>query len=561
MKKSILIASATAFVLGVGAAGMAMAGPHDTLKFADYPNNCLSCHNGGAGGSQYAQMFASNHYKWMGAVTEMVNGPSQQGKNSPTNPATNGSGMNSYCINILGDWAACGACHVGRGIQPGNGDTVANVDCLVCHNEAYALARVRKADGTMGVATPTDAMVQQIAKPTTKVCLNCHAKAGGGDAVKRGDLSVATGTNTSATFDVHMNNASTNSNGKLSCQKCHVFKDHRVIGKGSDLRVTDDLTRGAEVKCITCHTNKNTTTGHGTTSTQLKIGRHASKNVACQTCHIPTYAKVATETHRDWRYHHDGTPADGVSGPGHPYRATAANLIPEYMWWNRKSDNALLHDDATRTYDAALNIYPTSRPQGGFMNGKIYPFKYKTALQPKIVGANKLLAVDTFEYLKVSGNIQTSIEKGLVNMGYASTTPWEWVTTDTYQLINHGVEPKTSALSCGTNKCHDGTGHTVTGRMPFGELGYHTVPAKVKSCTLCHSSKTLSWEGMHDKHRTKIKTCQGCHVKEPTGLIEPATSSGLCNNCHSGKSYSSSMLQDIHKEHTEKYACVSCHKF
>ena len=506
-------------------------GPHSNLQFADYPNNCLSCHNGGVGGNQYAQMFASNHYKWAGAVTEMVNGPGQQGKNSPTNPATTGSAVNSYCINILGDWAACGACHTGRGIQPGNGDTVANIDCLVCHNEAYALARVRKADGTMGVLAPTDAMVQQITKPTTKACLNCHAKAGGGDAVKRGDLSVATGSNVTATFDVHMNSTGPN----LSCQSCHVFKEHRVIGRGSDLRVSDDPTRSPEIRCAGCHTGMDSGTGHAAAGVRGEPDRHVAR-VACQSCHIPTYAKVATETHRDWRYHHDGSPADGVSGPGHPLLTKAANLIPQYKFWNRLSDNALLHDDATRTYDAARGTYPTSRPMGDINGGKLYPFKYKTAYQPKIVGANKLLALDTFEYLKVSGNIQTAITKGLVNMGYSSTTPWEWITTDSFQLINHGVNPAANVAACA--QCHGDmrASLNVTSDSMLDKLGYKLKGPKAQVCSQCHQEKTpRTHESMHN-HINKTAGgasgigCYFCHdFKRPerTGACDP------CDPCAS----------------------------
>lgn len=546
MKTRVLLASATAFVLGAGMATMAAAGPHDNLSFADYPNNCLSCHQ-----TQFNEMAGAMHYKWTGAAPNMINQPTV-----PQGKLTNE--VNSYCINILGDWKICGKCHAGRGKRPDDPSAgLTNIDCLVCHNEEYAMKRDRMPDGSMSVATPTDTMVRNIHKPTRANCLKCHANAGGGDAVKRGDLSMATITNADRNFDVHMNTAGANK----TCQSCHVYKNHRVIGRGSDLRITDDLTRGDEVKCTTCHTNKGTTTGHGTTTTQLKIGRHAAGKVACQTCHIPTYAKVATELHRDWRYHHDGSPADGVSGPSHPHLTKGSNLIPEYKWWNRKSDNALLYDNAALTYDAALNTYPTSRPQGSFMDGKIYPFKYKTALQPMRDASQQLIALDTLEFIGVSGDVTKAIQKGLANMGFSATDAWSWVTTDTYQLINHGVAPKSSALSCGTSSCHDGTGHTVNSRMPFTELGYHTVPAKVKSCTLCHSAETLSWESMHSKHRGEVKTCQGCHVKEPVGLIEPATSSGLCNNCHSGKSYYSSRLQSLHKKHTEKYACVSCHKF
>lgn len=280
------------------------SGPHANLTFAQYPGNCLSCHQNKA-----EEVAGSTHYRWTGDAPDMVN------DSTPTQGKLTNA-VNSYCINILGDWSVCGTCHVGRGKRPDDTSLSSeseneNIDCLMCHNEEYATQRKRLVDGSMGVDLPVDAMVQNIQRPTRSNCLTCHAKAGGGDAVKRGDLSLATITNSDPYFDVHMNT----SGADLNCQACHVFKNHRVIGKGSDLRPTDDPTRGSEVSCLTCHTDKGTTAGHATTEINAHVAR-----VACQTCHIPIYAKVATEIHRDWRFHHDGSQADesAVAGLGAP---------------------------------------------------------------------------------------------------------------------------------------------------------------------------------------------------------------------------------------------------
>ena len=171
------------------------------------------------------------------------------------------------------------SCHVGRGQRPDEaGNDLENIDCLMCHNDDYAAQRTRLPDGSMGVAQPDDGMVRNVHRPTRANCLTCHATAGGGDGVKRGDLSMATITNADRSFDVHMNSAGSN----LECQSCHVFNNHKVIGKGSDLRPTDDLARGSEISCLTCHTDKNSPSGHDT----AKVNDHVAR-VACQTCHIP----------------------------------------------------------------------------------------------------------------------------------------------------------------------------------------------------------------------------------------------------------------------------------
>lgn len=520
---------------------------HAGLLYQDYPGNCLSCH-----AKEAQNMSGSTHYQWMGDAPDMVNEIGiKQGK------LTNA--VNSYCINITGDWQLCGKCHAGRGLRPDDaGAGLENIDCLVCHSEEYAKVRTRLPDGSMGVVSPTDSMVQNVHKTTRLTCLKCHATAGGGDGVKRGDLSMATSTNADPNFDVHMNTSGNN----LTCQACHQFKNHKTLGKGSDLRATDDIVRGSEISCTTCHTAM-ATTGH----TDSTIDRHAARGkIACQVCHIATYAKVATETQRDWRTHEDGTDATTCDTnnpcPGPPFLVKAPDLIPKYKWWNRKSDNYLLGDDASRTFDTVLTTYPTSRPLGNFdlndTTTKIYPFKYKTAIQPKTVGDNRLVALDTLIYLGGTGNVTEAIESGLVNMGYQGNEAVEWITTDTYQLLNHGVEPAEKALSC--DACHSGsTGLSISTRMPFAELGYHDFRSQ-DLCTLCHDSKSATRVDMHNRHvRSEGYACNACH-----GIGAPLkdTKYQVCVSCHDD-GIPPATTQKIHTKHVteEHYPCSTCHTF
>lgn len=474
--------------------------PHAELRYADYPNNCIECHS-----EQASAVHQSTHYQWQGEAPDMVNDRfSLQGKLN--------NAVNSYCVNIKGDWPVCGSCHAGRGKRPDDPSAgLENVDCLMCHNADYAQARKRLADGSMGVENPSDALVQTIHAPTRANCLSCHAKAGGGDGVKRGDLSLALINNSDKFFDYHMNS----SGADLACQDCHRFENHRVIGKGSDLRPTDDLERGAELKCDSCH-------GEDVQDHPKEVARHLPR-VACQTCHIPYYAKVPTETHRDWLTHHDGTDASSCTEqnpcPGHPYTEKAAFLIPQYKWWNRTSDNYLLHDDAARTYDAEKQTYPTSRPLGDVTDGKLYPFKYKTAFQPKTIADNRLIALDTYEYLAKSGNIDKSVAQGLVNMGYPADEPYEWVTTDTYQLINHGVGGHDEALDC--KDCHEGSERID---LKLG-LGYELKGSYTTTCMQCHKYQSpRPFKATHDKH--KKYDCSWCHSfsRPERGLEMPGSS-------------------------------------
>ena len=113
-------------------------------------------------------------------------------------------------------------------------------------------------------------------------------------------------------FDVHM--ATTGAD--LLCQDCHAASNHRIAGRGSDLRTTD---LDAPMNCSTaeCHPNKASSRGHRTQA----VNRHVAR-VACQTCHIPTYARnasdtaatEATEMYRDWLAPHL-TPSGAIIRP------------------------------------------------------------------------------------------------------------------------------------------------------------------------------------------------------------------------------------------------------
>ncbi len=144
-----------------------------------------------------------------------VNGPAMQGKLN--------TALNSYCISILGNWNACGTCHVGLGAKPEATATpsqLQNIDCLICHQKDYK----RKKDttgffvpDTANMAVTMDQAVQTVHKPVRANCVQCHAKGGGGDNNKRGDMALAHATTTDRNFDVHMSSTGAN----LTCQQCH----------------------------------------------------------------------------------------------------------------------------------------------------------------------------------------------------------------------------------------------------------------------------------------------------------------------------------------------------
>lgn len=474
--------------------------PHASLTWTGY-TMCRSCHT-----QQASDMFHSVHYQWRGA-SGMTTGPATQGKFSES--LDNSTALNSYCINILGNWnnySGCSNCHVGLGAKPtATADTsqLDNIDCLICHQKDYKRSRLNG-----GTYAPSSAMtitmdqaVQTVTKPTRATCLQCHAKGGGGDNFKRGDLALAQGTTADTTFDVHM--ASTGAN--LACQACHTTSSHKMTGRGSDLRPKDSA--GA-ITCSTssCHPTKSDNSGHTTSQVNHHVGR-----VACQTCHIRTYAKnasdtaatEATETYRTWQR----SEWNATLNRYEPIITLANDLTPKYAFWNGTSWGSNLLD--TPVIDPATGAYKVSRPNGaisGPVGTKLYPFKYKTSEVPLNTYRNRLVAVDTSIYFR-SGVVADAINQGMVNMGFAAGEPYSWVKTDEYQLITHEVPPAAgNVLSCAD--CHKNTA-----RINLSAMGYALKAAKSIVCSQCHEDESYTgYLWVHDKHVTdKGYDCSFCH--------------------------------------------------
>jgi uncharacterized protein YeaC (DUF1315 family) len=478
---------------------------HASLTWTGYAM-CSTCH-----ADKATEVQGSAHYKWEGPATYMTTGAATQGKLK--------TAVNSYCGNIIGNWGGCSSCHVGIGKRPDDTTLtqqqhLENIDCLICHQKDYK----RKKDTLTGLMVPDtanmlitmDQAVQTVHMPTRSACLTCHAKGGGGDNNKRGDMSVAHGTTTDRNFDVHMASTAT---GNLVCQTCHTTQQHKIAGRGADLRETD-LNVAMGCSTATCHPTKTASSGHTTTA----VGKHIART-ACQTCHIKSYARDAvdttanesTEMTRDW-----SVPEwSAALNRWEPVMTRANNVKPEYKFWNGTSWGYSLGEAAT--FDAAKNAYQTLRPVGtvaGTDSSKIYPFKYKTAYRPHATNLNVLIPIETKTYFS-TGDPHASIMSALTLMGYSNSEPYTWVNDDTYQLITHEVPPATG---------------------------------NVLSCTNCHISTTATQMNLQSL---------GYAIKKPT--------SDLCNDCHGSESYSSSYSSfiSIHSRHVDdkKRKCSSCHNF
>ena len=489
-----------ALVLCCGGVAVEAQSPHDDLVWTG-SDTCLQCHL-----DEATEVHGSVMYQWQGQTPEIVNGPPVQGKIS--------GGVNSYCINILGNWNVCGNCHVGLGALPEVDPTPAqleNIDCLICHQAEYR----RKKEG--GVFVPDlaamsismDQAARTVHPPKRYNCLQCHAKAGGGDAVKRGDLAMAHVATTDQDFDVHMSVTGAD----LACQECHITENHRVAGRGSDIRPSDS---DVVLDCTNCHP------GIATQHPSPTIRRHFGR-VACQVCHIPSYAKdasdttatEATEMHRTWLSTHSTSP------PFHPAMDKLNDQMPVYRYWNGQSRNYLLHE--TAVIDPVTGRYPTSRPVGHPSNAeaRLYAFKYKTAEQPITNDTSKLIALDTSVYF-ATADAQAATEAGIVNMGLNPSTAYSWIETDTLQMLNHQVGSEDAALECAD--CHGSS----NGRIDLVEdHGFSLWGSTTAVCRQCHGPEPMpSFEEMHNKHvADEGFDCSWCHdFSRPERGLSPSDS-------------------------------------
>jgi hypothetical protein len=465
---------------------------------------CLTCHR-----TQSAAMYQGVHYQWMASGAKMTTGPASQGK---MDSLTGSSALNAYCINILGGWTACGACHAGTGAKPvatsnPTDAQLSSIDCLMCHkNTTIATPYARTRNATTGLFEPNagidmNNVLRTAVKPVRANCLGCHAKAGGGDAVKRGDIALASGTTADSLYDVHM----ATSRGNLSCQSCHTYTNHKVSGRGSDLRPLDSTT-ALTCSSTTCHPTKNSiTSGHSTADTNHHIGR-----VACQTCHLPKYAKnandtavtEATETNRTWEANEWNTTLLRYE----PLPTKANDLMPKYAFWNGTSWGNNLTDAAV--IDPVTGYYKISRPNGAINDPagtKLYPFKYKTAQQPYDITISKLIGLNTATFF-ATGNYNQAVLDGLANMGRTGDA-WTTVTTDEYQVLNHQIPPATgNVLTCAD--CHKNTT-----RMNLPAMGYAIKAPTSTICVQCHGLRSYTdYQSIHSKHvGSRLYDCSFCH--------------------------------------------------
>ena len=458
---------------------------------------CLTCHR-----NEAIAFHGSVHYQWSGDASDA------EGLSTPT--AGKMGGINDFCIypdiNWLGKLTTtdnrvvdggCARCHTGLGAKPSltaSQDQLENIDCLICHSPSYKRT-VSLVNGVFKLVPDTanmDVSLLQAAvdlrKPGKDACLNCHTKAGGGDNFKRGDISEAHRNATTA-LDVHMTPSSQGGAG-LECTGCHTTVGHRIAGRGVDMRQRDSEQL---VECANCHSSM----PHDSS----RLNSHTTR-VACNVCHVPTFAKGApTDMRRDWS--RSGVISEETQLV-EPYMVMQSNVTPVYRFFNGRSR---FYEFGTPAVPQANGLVLMAGPLGSRTEAgaKITAMKRHTGRQPIDPVTKYLLPLKIGIFFQ-TGNLTNAVNQGLIDVKWANNG-YGFAETERFMGVYHEVAPASQALACAS--CHGGT------RLNFAELGYkpNATHNGKPLCASCHGAKTGNFAFIHDKHVTDKKLdCSNCHT-------------------------------------------------
>lgn len=396
---------------------------------------CIGCHN-----ERHTEVMNTVHWRWLRDEYMEDKGVVSLGKRNI---------LNNFCVSVSGSEGSCSRCHIGYGYDSKDFDFTKeeNIDCLACHDNSGKYEKEVEAAGYPKKDLDLAYISQHVGLPKKENCGNCHFEGGGGNNTKHGDLETALLTS-DRDVDVHM----AANGGNMECIDCHEAKNHIIKGRSYSSSSMDKN----RLYCEDCHTN--------VPHKDNIINEHTAK-VACQTCHIPIYAKVnKTKTFWDWSkatklkngepYHFDDE--DG----NHTYLSEKGefkwerNLKPEYVWFNGTAKHYLI-EDTIKEIPLVLN------PLGGNykdLKAKIYPTKIMRTIQPYDPVQKKLVSFKLWDKEKGNNSLwkdfnwAKAIDSGMKYLNLPWSGQYDFIETQSYWLTNHMVAPKEKTVKC--NECH-----------------------------------------------------------------------------------------------------------
>jgi octaheme c-type cytochrome (tetrathionate reductase family) len=303
-----------------------------------------------------------------------------------------------------------------------------------------------------------------VGKPTRASCGRCHFGGCGAARVKHGDLDPSF---TSPDYDIDIHMAGDGQN--FSCEKCHYPRGKHDI-KGHYMAATPEGVY--QSGCLECHK---------AAPHRLKILNTHYEAVACQTCHIPTFArKYPAKTDWDWStatrekiWREAVSTHTRVRVRGMGAFTWNKDIIPDYEWFQGCEDVYMPGDKIDPEGVTRLN-WPLGDKDDP--KAKIFPFKLVHGVQIYDKKHNYLITpLITKEAETAFGKTydwDTAAREGMKVNGLPYSGEYGFTDTIMYWRINHGVVPGDRALDC--LECH---GHNS--RMDWEHLGYAGDPWEI----------------------------------------------------------------------------------
>jgi octaheme c-type cytochrome (tetrathionate reductase family) len=411
----------------------------------DVTEACLSCHNG-----RGKELLQTAHWNWSRDEFIPGKGITSLGKRNI---------LNNFCIGTRGSEATCTRCHIGYGFKDQHFDFAneKNIDCLVCHDNTNSYQKEKGGAGFPKESVNLGFVARNVGLPTKENCGVCHFWGGGGNNVKHGDLDIAM-LDCSKEIDVHMASDGLD----MSCIDCHTAENHQMKGKLYAIS-SENKDRATCEQC------------HGNTPHNNQIINEHDLRIACQTCHIPYYAKAnSTKMIWDWstagEVDEKGNPKHWNDQDGnHKYLGIKGTFIwddhvePEYTWFNGTAKHQLIEDKIdTAALPLKLNTligaYCIEKDSTQMKCSKIWPVKVHRGKQ--IYDSKNLTLIQPKLYAKEKGegaywkdfDWDKASEIGMENINMNYSGQYDFVETEMTWPLNHQVAPKNEALSC--KSCH-----------------------------------------------------------------------------------------------------------
>lgn len=441
---------------------------------------CLSCHTEAG-----KQVMGTRHWTW-----EYTNPDTGQKLGKKTM-------LNSFCIGDRSNEAFCQACHVGYGWKDDKFDfhNESKVDCLVCHNSGgykkpagmageVPTERTELPPGSGKFIDPVDlAMVaKHVGKTRTANCGTCHYNGGGGDGVKHGDLDSSLN-KASKELDVHLASKASGGAG-FTCATCHQSDGHQIAGSRISMTASDPhgpMLRGDTVHagrnaatCQSCHGDK----PHKQPSLSVELLNNHTSKLACQSCHIPEFARggVATKMAWDWstagQLTPEGKPIQKKDEHGHVIYDSkkgnfklAENVVPEYLWFNGQVNYTTQDMKIDPTQVLKINSFMGSPDDP---KARIWPVKRFEGKQPydkvhlQLLVPHTATPDDTAFWFNFDWN--KALQTGATATGQPYSGQHDFVKTEMLWPITHMVAPSKNAVACAS--CHTGPTKSRLGDLP-----------------------------------------------------------------------------------------------